>query len=159
MNEAKMRYFQRLYEEAPIIECKCGCGTKIKSMDRYGRKKEFVNGHNGRKYADKNQYKREWNHRNREKRYEYKRQYILKRKMDLINMLGWKCENCGMVADEHNLAIFDEFDAIVVPSSPLLFLLTKKIISPTINAITIIDTTEIITTFFLLSIIICSFLI
>lgn len=107
MNEAKMRYFQRLYEEAPIIECKCGCGTKIKSMDRYGRKKEFVNGHNGRKYADKNQYKREWNHRNREKRYEYKRQYILKRKMDLINMLGGKCENCGMIADEHNLAVFD----------------------------------------------------
>lgn len=107
MNEVKMRYFQRVYEEAPIIECKCGCGTKIKSMDRYGRKKEFVSGHNGRKYTDKNQRKREWNHRNREKRYEYKRLYIFKRKMDLINMLGGKCENCGIIANEYNLAIFD----------------------------------------------------
>lgn len=107
MNETKIKYFRKLYEEAPMIECKCGCGTMIKSKDRYGRTKEYVNGHNGRKYQEKGQYKREWNHRNRKKRYEYKRDYITKRKFELMEMLGGKCEVCGIVGNINNVAIFD----------------------------------------------------
>ncbi len=107
LNEAKERYFQKLYEEAPMVECKCGCGTMIKSKDRYGRSKEYVSGHNGRKYKDKGQYKREWNYRNRQKRYEYKREYIASRKLELIHMLGGKCEICGIKGNERNIAIFD----------------------------------------------------
>ena len=107
MNEAKIRYFHKIYEEAPLIECKCGCGTIIKSKDRYGRNKEYVSGHNRRKYDDKSQYKREWNHRNRKQRYEYKREYIENRKLELINMLGGKCKICGIEATKGNIAIFD----------------------------------------------------
>lgn len=104
---AKAKHYRKLYDAAPLIKCKCGCGELIKSMDRYGRKKEYISGHNRRKYSDNTQYKREWNHRNREKRYEYKRDFIAKRKLELINMLGGKCEVCEIVADISNIAIFD----------------------------------------------------
>jgi len=47
--EIKHRYFDRVYREAPMVECACGCGMLIKSKDKYGRDKHYVNGHNGRK--------------------------------------------------------------------------------------------------------------
>lgn len=31
-----------------IIECACGCGTKIRRYDKYGRERKFVTGHNNR---------------------------------------------------------------------------------------------------------------
>lgn len=33
MNAAKLKYYNKVYENAPIIECACGCGAKIKSVD------------------------------------------------------------------------------------------------------------------------------
>lgn len=41
------------------------------------------------------------------KRYEYKREYIASRKLELIHMLGGKCEICGIKGNERNIAIFD----------------------------------------------------
>ena len=104
---AKKRYYKKIYDSAPFIKCKCGCGIEIKSKDRYGRSKEYINGHNGRKYQDGSQYKREWNHRNRKKRYEYKRSFVANRKMELLIMLGGKCNICGIKATKENIAIFD----------------------------------------------------
>ena len=43
---AKERYYKKVYDAAPDIECQCGCGILIKSKDKYGRNKSFVNGHN-----------------------------------------------------------------------------------------------------------------
>lgn len=107
MNKYKEKYFKKVYENAPLIECACGCGKLIKSKDKYGRDKFYENGHNGRKYEDKTQYKREWNHRNREKRYQNKRAFVIKRKLQLVEMLGGKCKHCGIQANIDNLAIFD----------------------------------------------------
>jgi len=104
---AKERYYKKIYDSAPMIECKCGCGTLIKSKDRYGRSKEYVNGHNGRKYENSGQYKREWNHRHHKERYEYKRSFVSNRKMELLTMMGGKCKICGIEATNENIAIFD----------------------------------------------------
>lgn len=47
-----------------MIECACGCKSKLTPLDKWGRPRQYVNGHNGRKYKDPKQYKREWNKRN-----------------------------------------------------------------------------------------------
>lgn len=105
--EAKQRYWDKKYAEAPIIKCACGCGEDLKSVDHYARPKKFINGHNGRKYTDSTQHKREWNHRNREKRYAYKKEYGHKRKAKLLKMRGGKCSICGLNYDGTNAALFD----------------------------------------------------
>lgn len=103
----KRSYYQKLYDEAPMVRCACGCGALIKSMDKYGRKKRFISGHNGRKYQDKGQYKREWNHRNRAKRRQYKLEYGRSRKIRLIKLLGGSCEKCDLKYGGTNGAVFD----------------------------------------------------
>lgn len=103
----KERYFKKVYENAPIIECECGCGTLIKAKDKYGRDKHFVNGHNGRKYDDPTQHKREYNHRHRKERYQYKKELILARKLRMIDMLGGHCQHCGLRATVDNYVVFD----------------------------------------------------
>jgi len=105
--ERKKRYFKKVYDNAPFIKCACGCDTTIKSKDRYGRDKRYVPGHNGRKYKDPTQYKREWNHRNRKFRYDYKVKYLHKRKVRFIEMLGGKCAICSIKYDGNNACMFD----------------------------------------------------
>jgi hypothetical protein len=102
----KQRYFKRVYDEAPMIDCACGCGTSIKSVDKYARPKTFISGHNGRKYEDPTQHKREWNHRNRLARYTYKKQYYYTRKRKLMALFGNKCLDCGIEYNGKNAAIF-----------------------------------------------------
>lgn len=106
--EVKQRYFDKKYKEAKLIECGCGCKIQIKEYDKYGRKHKFVSGHNGRKYEDSTQFKREWNHRNRKARYEYKKLYFRKRKVELIFYKGGKCEGVGCMEkyDGENACIF-----------------------------------------------------
>jgi hypothetical protein len=105
--KAKNRYFRKVYLSAPLIECACGCGVMIKSKDRFGRNKKYISGHNGRKYADKTQYKREWNHRNRAARYTYKTLRIKKLREKLIVLKGGKCTVCGVEYNGKNACIFD----------------------------------------------------
>lgn len=103
----KQRYFKKVYDNAPMIPCACGCGTMIKSKDKYARDVRFVNGHNNRKYTDPTQYKREWNHRNRTQRQAYKVERLRKLKAELIHALGSKCSHCGIEYDGTNAPIFD----------------------------------------------------
>ena len=104
--EIKSRHFKRKYEAAPWTNCACGCGTAIKSLDKYARPKKFVNGHNGRKYKDPTQYKIEWNHRNRKSRYSYKIQYCRKRRVKLLLLKGGKCVECRVPYDGTNACMF-----------------------------------------------------
>lgn len=90
-----------------MILCACGCGEMIKCKDRYGRNRKFINGHNGRKYEDKTQHKREWNHNNRESRYQLKKNYHRQRKVDLLLYKGGKCLNCGFQYNSKNAAAFE----------------------------------------------------
>lgn len=104
--EIKQRFFNKILENALVIPCLCGCGTLIKNKDKYGRDKHFVSGHNGRKYEDKTQHKREWNHRNRESRYQLKKAYHLERKLKLMALKDSKCFDCGINHNGKNAAIF-----------------------------------------------------
>jgi len=105
--ECKERYFKKVYENAEMIECACGCGHTLKSKDHYGRDQKFINGHNGRKYEDPTQYKREWNHRNRKARNDYKLKYGRKRKINAIKLKGGKCFSCGLEYNGTNGSLFD----------------------------------------------------
>jgi hypothetical protein len=105
--QIKQRYFDRLFADAPMIPCKCGCGQEIKAKDHYGRDRYYVNGHNTRKYTNPTQYKREWNHRNRSQRAEYKTRLIHDFKRELIRGAGGKCTLCGLDFDGECTALFD----------------------------------------------------
>lgn len=106
MNKAKQKYFEKVYSEAKTIKCSCGCGMELKNKDRYGRDKHFVNGHNGRKYEDPTQYKREWNHRNRESRYKLKIERGHRLKREILTLLGGKCKKCNLSYDGKNGCVF-----------------------------------------------------
>ena len=89
------------------IACACGCGSFLLKFDREGRERKYVSGHNGRKYSDPTQYKREWNHRNRQARYQYKSDSIERFKVELMEVLGGKCLVCGFKFDGKNSCVFD----------------------------------------------------
>jgi hypothetical protein len=102
----KQRYFDKKYANAPEIECACKCGGVIKAVDRYARPQSYISGHNGRKYDDPKQFKREWNHRNRPARYASKKAGFKRKKLQLIEMLGGECRACNIKYDGHNACIF-----------------------------------------------------
>lgn len=106
---AKSSYerWKEIHDNAPMIECACGCGTLIKSKDLYGRDKFYENGHNNRKYMDKNQYQREWNHRNKDKRYQSKVSRLNRLKAEMIEKKGGACQDCECKYNGKNAAIFD----------------------------------------------------
>lgn len=105
-SQIKQRYFDKVYANAPIEPCACGCGQLLKTKDKYGRDRRFVSGHNGRKYTDPKEHKRAWNHRNRKQRHVYRRQRVRQIKTDLINAAGSKCSCCGLPFNECT-AVFD----------------------------------------------------
>lgn len=104
---ARKFYGERVYESAPMVACGCGCGTMIKSKDKHCRTMKYARDHHPRKYEDPTQYKREWNHRNRESRYQFKKNYSRKRKIELIYLKGGQCCDCGVKYDGANASIFD----------------------------------------------------
>jgi len=104
--QIKQRYFRKKRASAPTVKCACGCGGKLKAVDHYGRPQQYINGHNGRKYEDPTQYKREWNHRNREQRHAYKTLRSHKLKATLIASRGGRCARCPYTYDGKNAAAF-----------------------------------------------------
>lgn len=101
------RYTSRKYDENDLIECACGCKEQLTRLDKEGRKREFISGHNGRKYNNPTQYKKEWNKRNRKQRYEYRKKYGHKRKGKLLLLKGGECFNCKIKYNGKNACIFD----------------------------------------------------
>lgn len=106
VKEIKQRYFNRIYQEALMVKCACGCGVDLKGMDLYGRPKKFINGHNGRKYQDRTQYHREWRKRNKAKMYGWKKARWRMLKVKLVMIFGGKCQGCGEPYDGKNASIF-----------------------------------------------------
>jgi predicted HNH restriction endonuclease len=107
MNAAKLKYFKKIYDNAPMIKCACGCGAEIKSVDHYARPHRFITGHNTeRKYDDPTQYKREWNHRNRSARLAYKQKRSRKIKGEFITSQGSKCSICETPYTGKNASMF-----------------------------------------------------
>jgi hypothetical protein len=104
--EIKQRYFRKVYKNADVVLCACGCKKKIKNKDKYGRDKFFISGHNGRKYTHPNQYKREWNKRNKKYRYDLKKSLYRRNKVKLLLLKGGKCSKCFLAYDKTNACVF-----------------------------------------------------
>lgn len=104
--QIKERYFKKVYDAALIVACACGCGREMKNRDRFGRTKTYITGHNGRKYTDPQQHKREWNHRNQESRYQLKIQRGRDLKRRLIQYKGAHCHECERPYDGTNGCAF-----------------------------------------------------
>jgi len=97
ISKAQWDYFAREYEKAPLVECAYGCGTLIKSKDKYAR---YKSGHNNpKKYSDPNEADRIYDRKAKLKRSEIKSQIIIER--------GGKCEICGYKFDGRNFTAFD----------------------------------------------------
>lgn len=107
--EVKERYWKKKYDDAPEVECACGCGQVMKSVDLYGRAKRFITGHNGRKYAhdDKQAHKKAWVKRNRQWANSRRQGIARKRKVKLILHLGGECVVCGLKYSGSNGAVFE----------------------------------------------------
>jgi hypothetical protein len=90
-----------------VVQCACGCRRKLEEKDTYGRKRKFISGHNNRKYEDPTQHKREWNHRNRKARFEYKTRYTHGLKVRYIALKGNECSQCNFRYNGKNACCFD----------------------------------------------------
>jgi hypothetical protein len=105
----KQRYLEKKIASAPIIKCACGCGAEFKSLDDSGRSRIFCPGHNGhawKKWTDRNELKREWNHRNRQSRYDLRKRLFRRRKIELLELSGNKCLDCSTPYNGKNACIF-----------------------------------------------------
>ena len=107
--EVKERHWKKKHDEAPEVECACGCGQLMKSVDLYGRNKRFITGHNGRKYphAEKQPHKKAWVRRNRQWVNSRRQVIARKRKVELIHHLGGQCVACGLKYNGENGAVFE----------------------------------------------------
>ncbi len=94
-----------------IIECACGCGQTLNKYDGHYRTKEYINGHNNRKYDDPKEYKKVWWENNKEatkeKRGEGKRKRRTQKRAKLLKLLGGKCTSCGLEVSADNQCVFD----------------------------------------------------
>jgi hypothetical protein len=107
----KQRYFKKMSDAAPTILCACGCGGSLKSVDAYGRPATFINGHNARKYEGEESTKwaaqKRYRTNNPDKHRDYKREYYRARKLKAMELLGNKCELCGIPYNGTNAPIFE----------------------------------------------------
>ena len=65
--EIRRKSYDKKHNESAWISCGCGCGQKLKSINRHGKTIRFINGHNGRKYKEPREYQRQYTLRNRER--------------------------------------------------------------------------------------------
>lgn len=89
------------------IECACGCGRMLKERDRFGRPHKYISGHNGRKYDDPKQHKREWNKKHQFHRYKAKMDRYRMLKVKAIQIKNGKCKICGVAYDGKNAPIYE----------------------------------------------------
>jgi predicted HNH restriction endonuclease len=96
-------------ESKDRIECGCGCGKTHNEKDKFGRKRKFIRGHNGRKYphGDKNAKHKAWVKKNSKQRKLNRRARYRQRKVYLMSLFGCKCEYCGYEYNGDNSAAFD----------------------------------------------------
>lgn len=91
---------RKIERNIATIQCECGCGNELENYDPYGRSRSYISGHNNTKYSDPKEYRRQWNHRNRDK-IEAQRH---KARARVLELLGGVCVKCGY-SDERALQV------------------------------------------------------
>lgn len=96
---------------AKKVFCACGCGTQFKEKDNSGRKRNYVSGHNGRKYQDSEASRwavqKRYAKNNPDKIRDAKRKFYRARKVRAIKAMGNRCFGCGIPYDGSNAPIFE----------------------------------------------------
>lgn len=109
--QIKARYFAKKREQAPEIQCACGCGEVLKAVDNYGRPVSFISGHNARKYkgddATRWSAQKRYRRSNANEYRQYRRDYYRTRKLRAMELLGNKCHYCGIEHNGKNAPIFE----------------------------------------------------
>ena len=109
--EVKERYWKKKQDSSLEINCACGCGKKLKSIDKYGRPVKFLSGHNNKKYEGEDSTKwaaqKRYRSNNFEKLKEYKKEYYRSKKLKAMELLGNKCKKCGIEYNGLNAPIFE----------------------------------------------------
>lgn len=109
--EVKERHWAKKRDEAPMVQCACGCGEDMKSVDDYGRPKRFITGHNGRRFygTDATPWAREkrWRVKNPAKMRDNKREFYRCRKLKAMALLGNSCRKCGLQYNGFNAPTFE----------------------------------------------------
>lgn len=107
----KERYFEKKHREAPLVECACGCGEVLKSLDRFARKRTYINGHSNKKYHGSDSNKRaadiRWRDKNPDKVRAAKRNFYRSRKLQAMRLLGNYCFHCGLEYNGSNAPVFE----------------------------------------------------
>ena len=79
----------------------------MKSVNKHGRTRKYINGHSNRKYADPKQYLREYEHRNKEKIKIERKKRRHRKRVELIMYKGGKCHDCSQPYNGKNGSIFE----------------------------------------------------
>lgn len=94
----RQRHAKKKYEQAPMIDCACGCGEQLKAVDKYARPAKYVNGHNTRKYTGEASTKaaaqKRWVANNADKVRDAKRDRYRALKVKLMGLMGNVCTPC-----------------------------------------------------------------
>ena len=98
--ELKQRHFDKVYKNAPMIPCACGCGIMIKSKDKYARDNKYVNGHNGRIHPIGHDPRRYFHVNTVKANKRLMKSTWLKKK-------GGSCEMCDVKYNNKNAVMFD----------------------------------------------------
>ena len=122
-----------------IVECACGCGQTLNKYDGNYRTRDYISGHNGRKYKDSLEYKKVYRENNKDKinqrGYKHKRKYYQEKREKLLLHRGNECFNCGIKHDGINTAIFDFHH--VDPNTKLMNLSSNALDSTNIKTLLI----------------------
>ena len=115
--QIREKHYKKKHDNAPWIECGCGCGEIVKSVDKWGRQVEYANGHGCRKYplgTTKKERNKIWYQKNKEKikeqgkkKYEKKKDIYRALKIKLIKLKNNKCIECGLEYNGKNAVGFD----------------------------------------------------
>lgn len=92
------------------VRCACGCGEMLIPFDSEGRKRIFLPNHY-RKYfgSDATNWSRQkrYRDRNQEKVRDSKKAYYRARKLKAMEIMGSKCNHCGLLYTGTNAPVFE----------------------------------------------------
>lgn len=106
LKAAKLRHQAKKHANAPMVECSCGCGRFVKSVDVHGIERSYINGHNGRKFEDPKQYRKNYAARTKDVKVRRCRRKYRERKVALVVSKGGTCAECGFEYNGKNAAVF-----------------------------------------------------
>jgi hypothetical protein len=107
----RQEYDLKRHLQSSIVTCACGCGTELHSISPAGAVVRYIKGHHLIKYhTTEEQQKAHLERRARHRRKNGKKlkiRHYRKRKIELMEIFGNKCSNCGLEYNGRNASLFE----------------------------------------------------